>query len=171
MKPLSDLNLPALAKDPPAEKQGTLVRAMGHKPKHKISDRAQGVWDRLLDWYGVGKMSDFGDWPGPDLCRLIDSIQSLDGMRTFLANIRNNHPQWPPTFAEMEQLVRSIAVPSVDWGKLNEALARHVIRTRWDVMTPLQRMGIPPWTYGPDGVVIPVDGDSPAIFVGRDEVP
>lgn len=169
MKPVSDIDLPAVVSNAPAEKEGTLLPSRVHKPKHKISDRAQGVWDRLIDWYGVNKMADFGDWPGPDLCKLLDSIPTIDAMRTFLANIRNNHPQWPPTFAQMEQLVAAIAVPSVDWPKLNERLIEHVVSTR--TLTDRQLAGIPPWTFGPAGVRIPADGDAPALFVARDEVP
>lgn len=166
MKPLSDLNLPAIAKDPP--KEGTLIRAADGKPSHRISDRAQKFWDRLIDWYGASKMGDFGDWPGPDLCKLVDGIRTRDDMGTLLANIRAKHTQWPPTFAEIEALVRTLVAPAVDWAKMFERLHDHVIATR--KLTDRQRMGIPRWTYSPSGVRIPADGDAPEVFVPMEEV-
>lgn len=169
MKPLgTSTELANLISSPPAAQSGTLVRRSDGKPAHEITTRAQGVWDRLIDWYGVSKMADFGDWPGPDLCKLIDGLRTRDAMGTFLANIRNNHPQWPPTFAQMEQIVRGIVVPTVDWNRLNEQLIAHVLRTR--TLTPLQRAGKPPWTFAPRGVQIHADGNAPGFFVGRDEV-
>jgi hypothetical protein len=167
VKPLSDIGLPAIVKDPP--KEGTLIRAGGvEKPKHRITDRAQKFWDRLIDWYGASKMSDFGDWPGPDLCKLVDAIRSRDDMGALLSNIRSKHPQWPPTFNEIEALVRSLVAPAVDWSKVFAALADHALKTR--KLTPRQQMGIPRWTYSPRGVRIPADGDSPEIFIPIEEV-
>lgn len=168
MKRLSDIDLAGAVGTPPPAKEGTLIPAAKRKAEHYISKRAQEVWDRLIDWYGVSKMADFGEWPGVDFCRVIDSIRTRDDMGTFLANIRGLHPSWPPTFAQVEEIAKSLVVPSVDWNVLNHRLCEHVLATR--NLTRLQIAGKPPWTFSPVGVYIPADGNVAGMFVGRDEV-
>jgi hypothetical protein len=167
MKRLSRTELiGAVEAAPPRE--GKLLPAAKDGPKHKVSFRAGEFWARLIDWYGASKMADFGEWPGPDLCKLIDSVRTREDMGILLSNIRSKHLQWPPTFAEIETLVKACTAPAVDLSKLFEALASRALTTR--KLTLRQQMGIPRWTYSPSGVHIPADGDSPAVFISIDEV-
>lgn len=169
MKRLSNNDARNALANPPAL-EGKLLRAIDGKPKHRISTRAQAVWDRWIDWYGAQKMADFGDWPGPDLCKLLDALRTRDDLGALLSNIRMKHPSWPPTFAEIEAIARSLIAPAVDWSKLNEKLAERALATT--TLTAAQKQGLPPlrWMFSPTGLRIPADGDSPELFISIDEV-
>lgn len=156
----------------PPPREGTLLRTQDGAPKHRISARAQWVWERLIDCYGATKMQDFGDWPGPELCKIIDDVRTRDDLRDLLANIRSAYPNWPPTLAQIEQLAKALATPPVNWSRINEALTDYAMRTKYAQMGPGQRIGIPRWNYSRKGLHIPTDGSgAPAIFISIHEVP
>lgn len=138
------------------------------KPQHKVSKRASGVWKRWIAFYGASKLESFGDWPGPDLCALIDSIKTLDGMRTVLAVVSHEHPSWPPTTGEFAAIVNRVQpVQSVDRGALWASACDYIARKYWQQMTFTQQRGM---IYTNDGVLVPRDGDSPGFFVSFEEL-
>lgn len=169
MKQLSDL-LPAQLTD--AEARSALATAAARagelvprddKPKHKISKRANGVWQRWLQFYGASKLEAFGDWPGPDLCEMIDGIRTLDNMRMVLATVRQQHPVWPPTAGELAQIIERVQpTESVDRSKLWDEVIRYIARKHWHEMTFQQQRGM---VCTNSGVQVPADGDRPGFFV------
>ena len=146
-------------------REGQLLPAIDHKPKHAVSPRAKGFWEKLCTWYGASKMEDFGDWPPVEICRAIDALLHRDDIAAVLLEIKDTHKVWPPTTPQLEAIVRKHTAPPVDWSKMRDRLAQHVIRTRYARMSTPQRIGIPRWTWSQGGVFIPPGDGAAGFFV------
>lgn len=139
------------------------------RPQHKVSGRAQRVWDRLGDWYGARFADQYGDLPSQDWCTVIDNTSNED-LVAVLVLVRQHHVTFPPTLPEFAALVKEVRVPRINAPSVAEQLAAFVSRSY--SLTPTQLRG--PWTflYGTvggqlvtTGVVVAADGDHPGYRV------
>src|SRR5919107_3809180 len=169
MKSLSN-SLPAVIERhviTPRGAQSVQVLPRDDKPTHKISKRANYVWQRWLQFYGAIKLESFGDWPGPDLCELIDSLNTPAAFKQLLIDTRAKHPIWPPTAGEFAQLIEAVQpTATVDYGKLWARTCDYIAAKHWHKLTFQQQRGL---ICAPNGVAVPADGDSPGFFVTFEE--
>jgi hypothetical protein len=144
------------------------------RPKHKVSARAQRVWDRLGDWYGARFADQYGDLPSQDWCTVIDNT-SNDDLVAVLVQVRQQHVTFPPTLPEFAALVKEVRLPRLQSPSIAEQLAEFVSKSY--SLTPAQLRG--PWTYlygstggqvVVTGVVIAADGDRPGYRVSVDDM-
>jgi hypothetical protein len=144
------------------------------RPKHKPSDRAQRVWDRLGDWYGARFADQYGDQPSQDWCTVIDNT-SNDDLVAVLVQVRQQHVTFPPTLPEFASLVKEVRLPRIHAPSMAEQLAEFVSKSY--SLTPAQLRG--PWTflYGHtggllviSGVVVAADGDHPGYRVSVEDM-
>lgn len=150
---------------------GQLLQPEEAKPDHYVSARAKGFWLKLGTWYGASKMEDFGDWAPIEICKAIDALQHRDDLSAVLVDVKSKHPQWPPSTPQLEAIIRSHVPPAIDWKKLRDALDTHILRTRWDRMSPSQRRAIPCWQWYQDGCFVPPGDGAEGFFVPFTELP
>lgn len=131
----------------------------------KASARARQFWKRMSSWYGATRFAEaYGVEPSEDWCYVIDHA-SREALERALADIRANHPIYPPTFPEFDAaLVRSSRPQQV--GPSNaDRLSAWTLKHR--TMSFQQLQG---WTFvyrGEECVALDVaaDGDAPAFRV------
>lgn len=113
------------------------------KPKHRISARAKRMWDRLQNWYGDA-LDQYGPHAPEDWCESIDSLPDLEAERAVLAEIRANHPTFPPRFPEFDAIcahARSPRPGAVIGDSLHQRLCDYALRAH----SGLQAWK--PWSY------------------------
>lgn|SRR5262245_1726754 len=153
----------------PAE--GQLLPAVADKPRHYVSPRAKGFWEKLCTWYGASKMAEFGEWAPSEVCAAIDALRHRDDLSAVLSDIKQQHPQWPPTTPQLEAIIRAHIAPAINWPKLQGDLSEHILVTRKDRMSLHQRCGIPRWQWSREGVFVPPSDGFEGFFVPFSELP
>lgn len=162
----------------PAEREAltTMLASAAPTPRrqHKPSQRAQRVWDRLSDWYGVRFADQFGDLPSQDWCTVIDGV-SNDDLVAALVLVRERHVTFPPTLPEFVALVKEVRMPRARGPSVAEQLAAFVARAY--PLTPAQLAR--PWTFQYQivggrpvvtGVVIDADGEKTGYRVSIEDM-
>lgn len=115
--------------------------------KHHVSRRADGIWRTFARWYGadtIGK--NFGPVPPQEWCEVIDQqIRTRDQLERVLADVRSQHPNYPPRFPQFELIVDrvtalqdqsanagpTIAERLVDYALRHKRLTREQQRMPW----------------------------------------
>lgn len=155
---------------------------MATSSRSRVSPRAQRFWDRLVTWYGSRLTDQYGANPKGDWCELIDD-HTNELVSSALAEIRSKHPQFPPSFPEVDGIFAKLKTPTpTNAGpSMHEELTDFVLRNRQ--LTDHQRRM--PWKYlgrtfdapGIDGktrahhgveitgVIVPSDGEHPGYRV------
>jgi hypothetical protein len=143
-------NLPATREELRGALAASADQAPAQRPKSKPSARAQSLWDRLGDWYGVRFADQFGDVPPPDWCALIDKSASTELVQVMVL-LRQRHVTFPPTLPEFAALVKEVRKP-VERKSVTAALTEFIVRHRR--LAPEQMLGMY-WTFryreAPDG--------------------
>lgn len=80
--------------------------------KHHVSRRADGIWRTFARWYGADTIAkNFGPVPPQEWCDVIDQrIRTRDQLERILADVRSQHPNFPPRFPQFEQIVDRVTV-------------------------------------------------------------
>lgn len=166
--------------DLPAERESLAEMLLSPEPappsrrKHKPSARAQRVWDRLSDWYGVRFADQYGDLPSQDWCTVIDNSTN-DELVAVLVRVRQEHVTFPPTLPEFAALVKQVRTPRFNVPSVAERLTAFVART-YD-LTPAQLRG--PWTFMyriaagqlvVTGLIVDADGERPGYRVSVEDM-
>lgn len=153
----------------PTDRESLTQLVQGSEPappsrrKHKPSARAQRVWDRLGDWYGVRFADQYGDLPSQDWCTVIDNSTNED-LVAVLVRVRQEHVTFPPTLPEFAALVKEVRTPRFNVPSVAERLSEFVARRY--ALTPAQLCR--PWTFVyraaegqavVTGLIIDADGD------------
>lgn len=110
------------------------------------SPRAQRFWDRLVSWYGTRLTDQYGKDPAGDWCDVVDDHDNPT-VALVLAEIKSKHPQYPPSYPEVDALfVRLRKPPGADAGPtVPERLCDYVLRHYAGRLTRTQLHA--PWTY------------------------
>lgn len=116
----------------------------------KPSARAQRVWDRLTDWYGVRFTDTYGSEPSSDWCRAIDATDN-NAIKRALSIVRSKYLEHPPTLPQFLAALKPAQSDIPRSGpSVQEQLADYVVR----ILQPRVEAGdIPawqfsqPWTY------------------------
>lgn len=129
--------------------------APAERPKAKPSRRAQQLWDRLSDWYGVRFADQFGDQPSPDWCRIVDGSTN-EQLVAVMTLVRQRHVTFPPTLPEFCALVKeSSSRRTVHTTLVQDELTDFVCKHRQ--LAPEQMLGRY-WTFRyrelPDGSLV-----------------
>jgi hypothetical protein len=112
--------------------------------KHFTSARAKRVWDRLQNWYG-DSLDQYGLAPPRDWCAAIDAMGSEVIEERVMAEIRVEHPVYPPRFPQFDALVAKHCgergtAPSVA-ARLIDYVLKHKETTRWQRGMPWTLVG------------------------------
>lgn len=80
--------------------------------KHHVSRRAEGIWRTFARWYGADTIAkNFGPVPPQEWCEVIDQqIRTRDQLERILADVRAQHPNFPPRFPQFAQIVDRVTV-------------------------------------------------------------
>lgn len=90
--------------------------------KHHVSRRAEGIWRTFARWYGADTIAkNFGPVPPQEWCEVIDQqIRTRDQLERILADVRAQHPNFPPRFPQFAQIVDRVTVLHDQANQANE---------------------------------------------------
>jgi hypothetical protein len=111
-----------------------------------ISARAKRVWQRLVEWYGVRLVEQYGESPPDDWCETVDAATD-EAVKRGLSIIRAKYAAHPPTYPQFEEAMAPVKAAPSSGYKPNtcEKLSAYIMREHGMRMTPRQIRG--PWTY------------------------
>jgi hypothetical protein len=133
----------------------------------EISARSKRVWQRLEEWYGARLLESYGKDIPHDWSRLVDGTDN-ETVKRGLSIIRNRYLDHPPTLPQFEQAMRPAAAAN-HGPSPGDVLCAFVMKTYGSRLTAKQIRET--WTYFGTaageiaGVIVPADGDSPAVRV------
>lgn len=140
----------------------------------KISNRAARLWQRLVEWYGARFTEQYGPTAPDDWAEVVDKADN-ETVKLVLADIRQHHVTYPPTFPEFVQLFARAKPKNSAAPDARERLTAFVLRHR-SLTVGQTRM---PWNFlgqrcergfSTTGVVVPADGNAPGYRVMLEDV-